>query len=193
MKSASPVVSASKVTNSMYLVNTSVMQRTIFFPWPEVLRGPNKSMFTLWFGAVHCGKGESRVGWGLSSFLFWHLWHSLMCPVILGSIFGKKYDSLCFTFVFEIISCPVKSCPCASLNNASLKTCGTHKTVLGVSPPCCVKLKHSLAYFMRFAFACLDLNSCSFASGLSKLWMKSQIFLRGGSSSLNCGNLESNT
>ena len=102
-------------TNSTYFVKASVMQRRYFFSPLEVFKGPNKSAWILWFGSVHWGRGVSSCGGFLFGFVNWHLWHFCKWSEMSLSMFGQKYESRIFSFVFKTPKWPLSSCPWASL------------------------------------------------------------------------------
>ncbi len=70
LKMAANTVMASlfgNATSWTYLVNASLMQKMNIFPFLEVLRGPNRSVFGL--GSVGCGRLDTRSGTRVECFL----------------------------------------------------------------------------------------------------------------------------
>ena len=87
-----------------------------FFPDCEVFSGPNKSMWILWLGIVHCGSGDTKfVVALLSFFVFWHLSHWRRCSLMCWSIPGHQYDCRILSFVLNCPSWPYITLPCSSI------------------------------------------------------------------------------
>jgi hypothetical protein len=68
-------------------------------PLPENFRGPNKSIWTLWFGIVHWGKRAQKfVASRFSFFVLWH-YHTLANFCWCLSMPGNQHDWInCFLF-----------------------------------------------------------------------------------------------